>query len=57
MSIGFSAKYSTYSFMDDATKEIVHFELVQVNQHASIISKIIHKKVWVFDCFTGFMVG
>lgn len=32
---GYSAKYSTYSFQDDATKEIMHFELVQVNQHTS----------------------
>ncbi|KAJ8333638.1 hypothetical protein SKAU_G00089130 [Synaphobranchus kaupii] len=26
---GYSAKYSTYSFMHDLTKEIVHFELLQ----------------------------
>lgn len=28
---GYSSKYSTYSLQDDATKEIVYFELVQVN--------------------------
>ncbi|XP_039645394.1 uncharacterized protein LOC120551889 [Perca fluviatilis] len=35
---GFSAKYSTYSFMDDATKEIVHFELVQVTEASSSVA-------------------
>lgn len=30
---GHSSKYNTYSFMDDATKQIVGFELMQVNCH------------------------
>lgn len=30
-STGYSAKYTTYSFQDDETKKIAHFELVQVN--------------------------
>ena len=29
---GFSAKYGTYSFMDDMTKEIIHFDLVHVSR-------------------------
>lgn len=34
---GYSCKYSTYSFQDDATKEILHFELVQVNKHRYLL--------------------
>lgn len=33
---GFSAKYTTYSFMSDETKEIIMVELVQVNTHQCI---------------------
>uniref|UniRef100_A0A671R2S6 Uncharacterized protein n=1 Tax=Sinocyclocheilus anshuiensis TaxID=1608454 RepID=A0A671R2S6_9TELE len=33
---GFSAKYSTYSLMDDASDKIVHFELVQVSLYETI---------------------
>lgn len=32
---GFSAKYCTYSMMDDVNKNVVHFELVQVSEHMS----------------------
>lgn len=32
---GFSAKYNTYSFMEDTTKEIILFELVQVTEASS----------------------
>lgn len=32
---GFSAKYCTYSMMDDVNKNVVHFELVQVSVHTS----------------------
>lgn len=32
---GFSAKYCTYSMMDDVNKNVVHFELVQVSEHTS----------------------
>ncbi|XP_049918879.1 uncharacterized protein LOC126401561 [Epinephelus moara] len=32
---GFSAKYNTYSFMEDTTKEIILFELVQVTETSS----------------------
>ncbi|XP_063074114.1 uncharacterized protein LOC134464652 isoform X2 [Engraulis encrasicolus] len=35
---GFSAKYSTYSFQSDTTKEIVHFELVQVTEASSSVA-------------------
>ncbi|KAF1381248.1 hypothetical protein PFLUV_G00151640 [Perca fluviatilis] len=35
---GFSAKYCTYSFQDDATKEIVHFEFVQVTEASSSVA-------------------
>ncbi|XP_078020968.1 uncharacterized protein LOC117272855 [Epinephelus lanceolatus] len=35
---GFSSKYSTYSFQDDATKEIVHFELVEVTEASSSVA-------------------
>ncbi|XP_063060628.1 uncharacterized protein LOC134453809 [Engraulis encrasicolus] len=34
----FSSKYCTYSFLDDATKEIVHFELVQVTEASSSVA-------------------
>ncbi|KAL7372307.1 hypothetical protein ABVT39_013647 [Epinephelus coioides] len=34
----YSAKYSTYSFQDDATKEILHFELVQVTEATSSVA-------------------
>lgn len=30
---GYSAKYTTYSLMDDNTDKVVHFELVQVSVH------------------------
>ncbi|XP_065129116.2 uncharacterized protein [Paramisgurnus dabryanus] len=32
---GFSAKYNTYSLMDDTTDKIAHFELVQVTEASS----------------------
>ncbi|XP_051522031.1 uncharacterized protein LOC127422499 isoform X4 [Myxocyprinus asiaticus] len=32
---GFSGKYNTYSFMDDTTNQIVHFELVQATEASS----------------------
>ncbi|XP_051962723.1 uncharacterized protein LOC127629634 isoform X8 [Xyrauchen texanus] len=32
---GFSSKYNTYSFMDDTTNQIVHFELVQATEASS----------------------
>ncbi|XP_077065543.1 uncharacterized protein LOC143718343 [Siphateles boraxobius] len=35
---GFSSKYCTYSFQDDATKEIIHFELVQVTETTSSVA-------------------
>ncbi|KAL0153959.1 hypothetical protein M9458_050716 [Cirrhinus mrigala] len=35
---GYSCKYSTYSFQDDATKEILHFELVQVTEASSSVA-------------------
>ncbi|KAM4567181.1 uncharacterized protein PAE49_010598 [Odontesthes bonariensis] len=35
---GFSSKYSTYSFQDDTTKEIVHVELVQVTEATSLVA-------------------
>ncbi|XP_042610729.1 uncharacterized protein LOC109070109 [Cyprinus carpio] len=35
---GFSAKYNTYSFMDDTTDKIVHFELVQVTEASSSVA-------------------
>ncbi|KAJ8333729.1 hypothetical protein SKAU_G00410480 [Synaphobranchus kaupii] len=35
---GYSAKYSTYSFMHDLTKEIVHFELLQVTDSTSSVA-------------------
>ncbi|KAL2076360.1 hypothetical protein ACEWY4_028061 [Coilia grayii] len=35
---GYSCKYSMYSFQDDATKEIVHFELVQVTEASSSVA-------------------
>ena len=34
---GYSSKYGTYSFQDDATKEIVHYELVQVNYQMILV--------------------
>lgn len=37
---GFSSKYSGYSFQDDSTKLIIHFELVQVKKmHNCIVIK------------------
>ncbi|XP_051578294.1 uncharacterized protein LOC127454857 isoform X2 [Myxocyprinus asiaticus] len=35
---GFSAKYNTYSLMDDTTDQIVHFELVQVAEASSSVA-------------------
>uniref|UniRef100_A0AAV2K1T2 Transposase n=1 Tax=Knipowitschia caucasica TaxID=637954 RepID=A0AAV2K1T2_KNICA len=35
---GHSSKYTTYSFMDDSTKQIVGFELMQVSQASSSIA-------------------
>ncbi|XP_073714613.1 uncharacterized protein [Misgurnus anguillicaudatus] len=35
---GFSAKYNTYSLMDDKTDKIVHFELVQVSEASSSVA-------------------
>ncbi|XP_056099072.1 uncharacterized protein LOC130077763 [Rhinichthys klamathensis goyatoka] len=35
---GFSSKYSTYSFQDDVSKEIVHYELVQVTEASSSVA-------------------
>ncbi len=29
---GFSAKYNTYSFMEDTTKEVILFQLVQASE-------------------------
>lgn len=40
---GHSSKYTTYSFMDDATKQIVGFDLIQVN-------KIKHECMSVYVC-------
>ncbi|KAL1276201.1 hypothetical protein QQF64_035824 [Cirrhinus molitorella] len=37
-SLGFSAKYNTYSLMDDMTDKIVHFELVQVTEASSSVA-------------------
>ena len=37
LSTGYSSKYGTYSFQDDATKEIVHYERVQVNNQVIIV--------------------
>ncbi|XP_073669439.1 uncharacterized protein [Paramisgurnus dabryanus] len=34
---GFSAKYCTYSIMDDSTNQVVHYELVQVTEAASSV--------------------
>lgn len=35
---GSSAKYYTYSLMDDSSNQVVHFELVQVSVHADKLS-------------------
>ncbi|KAF4114399.1 hypothetical protein G5714_004622 [Onychostoma macrolepis] len=35
---GFSAKYNTYSLMDDDSDKIVHFELVQVTEASSSVA-------------------
>ncbi|XP_051988843.1 uncharacterized protein LOC127648291 [Xyrauchen texanus] len=35
---GFSAKYNTYSLMDDTSDQIVHFELVQVTEASSSVA-------------------
>uniref|UniRef100_A0A8C1M8N5 Uncharacterized protein n=1 Tax=Cyprinus carpio TaxID=7962 RepID=A0A8C1M8N5_CYPCA len=35
---GFSAKYCTYSMMDDVNKNVVHFELVQVTEATSSVA-------------------
>ena len=38
----FSSKYSTYSFQDNGTKEIVHFELVEVIQRDLCLNEMPH---------------
>ncbi|XDV52409.1 hypothetical protein PO909_021139 [Leuciscus waleckii] len=35
---GYSAKYTTYSLMDDITDKVVHFELVQVTESSSSVA-------------------